>query len=278
MSLTIWQIATPQSDSPRSPGQVNFIGQYIDVEAIGLPPDRLAVGSASAYADAQRAAYILAERDLAGILSGLYIESSTSFQDAGAHEFVDKVKAELLRTHVPRGKVIEQTSPEDFKKTNQVRMTVRFQLSDSIPELMRTLGPHLRQVEKTLPVAVARRKTATSMTAYDGLIVKVPATFRPTISPKLYNSEGELVYGANSVALDVLMIQGGAQFTNSTSKAKAELKAHGAKNILTINGTLHPGDKDVDIEDSDAAIVLNANARSNLLQKGRVFIVVGSGM
>jgi len=276
LCLTISPAAFAQA-APQNLGQVNFFEQYIDIEAMGVPPDRLPAGSTAAYADAQRAAYILAERNLAEILSGLYIESSTFFEDAGSHEFVDKVKAELLRTRVQGGKTIDQTSLDDFKRENRVRMTVRFSFSDSIPDLMRTVGPHLREVEKTLPAAAAPPNPTTPVPAYDGLIVKVPGGFRPTIAPKLYNSKGEVVYGANSLAMDVLMAQGVAQFTNHSAKAKAGLEAHGAKNILTISGTLHSGDKDVDIADTDAATILNASSQSNLLQKGRVFIVVASG-
>ena len=264
--------------TPEQPkGNVDFVDQYIDIESMGVPPARLPVGSSAAYADAHRAAYVLAGRNLAEILAGLYIESSTSLADAGAHEFSDKVKAELMRTRIPGGKVIEESSMDDFKRDNHVRMTVRYPLSTTIPELMRAMGPHLREVEKSLPAAPSPAAPARSNAAYDGLIVSVPGGFQPTIAPKIFNSKGQLVYGANSVSMDVLVSQGVAQFTNQLGKARAGLEAHGAKEILTVSGTLHGGDKDVDIDDADANKILGANAQTDFLAKGRVVLVVGGG-
>jgi hypothetical protein len=287
MSLRIFWIAfllpglasglSAQAAPEQPKGDVNFIDQYIDIESMGAPPARLAAGSSAAYADARRVAYVLAGRNLAEILSGLYIESSTSLADAGAHEFSDKVKAELMRTRIPGGKVIKETSIEDFRWDNHVRMTVRYPLSTAIPELMRAMGPHLREVEKTLPAAPPPVAPDESNTAYDGLIVSVPEGFQPTIAPKIFNSKGELVYGANSVSMDVLVSQGVAQFTNQIGKAQAGLEAHGAKEILTVSGTLHAGDKDIDIDDGDANKILGANAQTDFLAKGRVVLVVGGG-
>jgi hypothetical protein len=258
-------------------GQVNFLEQYVDIEATGVPPDRLPIGSSAAYADAHRAAYILATRNLAELLSGLYIESSTSLQDAGAHDFVDKVKADLTRTHVQGGQVVQETSLDDFKKENAVRMTVRFSLESTIPLLMHSVAPHLREVEKSLPAAPVPDKPAQAAVVYDGLIVKVSKSFQPTIAPKLFNSKGEVVYGANSLAMDVLVSQGVAQFTNQSAKAKASLEDHGASNILTVQGVLHAGNKDVDLKDGDASMILSSSTQNSFLQKGRVFIVVGDG-
>jgi hypothetical protein len=264
--------------TPEQPkGSVNFIDQYIDIESMGVPPERLPAGSSAAYADARRAAYVLAGRNLAEILAGLYIESSTSLTDAGAHEFSDKVKAELMRTRIPGGKVIEESSMEDFMRANHVRMTVRYQLSAAIPELMRAMGPHLREVEKSLPAAPPTAAPAKKNAAYDGLIVSVPEGFQPTIAPKIFNSKGQLVYGANSVSMDVLVSQGVAQFTNQLGKARAGLEAHGAKDIFVAKGTLHSGDKDIDIDDADANKILGANAQTDFLAKGRVVVVVGRG-
>jgi hypothetical protein len=267
-----------QTHPEQSIGSVNFVDQYIDIESMGVPPERLPVGSSAAYADARRAAYVLAGRNLAEILAGLYIESSTSLADAGAHEFSDKVKADLMRTRIPGGKVIEESSMEDFKRDNQVRMTVRYPLSAAIPELMRAMGPHLREVEKSLPAAPPPAVPAMNKAAYDGLIVSVPEGFQPTIAPKIFNSKGQLVYGANSVSMDVLVSQGVAQFTNQLGKARAGLEAHGAREILTVSGTLHGGNKDIDIDDADASKILGANAQTDFLAKGRVVFVVGGGI
>jgi hypothetical protein len=264
--------------APEQPkGNVNFIDQYIDIESMGVPPERLPLGSSAAYADARRAAYVLAGRNLAEILAGLYIESSTSLADAGAHEFSDKVKAELMRTRIPGGKVVEESSMEDFRRDNHVRMTVRYPLSAAIPELMRAMGPHLREVEKSLPAAPPPAAPQKNKAAYDGLIVSVPDGFQPTIAPKIFNPKGQLVYGANSVSMDVLVSQGVAQFTNQLGKARGGLEAHGAKEILTVSGTLHGGDKDIDIGDADANKILGANSQTDFLAKGRVVLVVGGG-
>jgi hypothetical protein len=161
-------------------------------------------------------------------------------------------------------------------------MPVRYPLPAAIPELMRAMGPHLREVEKTLPVAPqppppSPTTSAPKIAAYDALIVSVPEGFQPTIAPKIFNSKGQLVYGANSISMDVLVSQGVVQFTNQVGKAKAGLEAQGAKEVFITKGTLHSGDKDVDIDDADANKILGANAQTNFLERGRVVLVVGGG-
>jgi len=242
---------------------------------MGVPPDTAPIGSTEAYADAHRAAYVLAGRNLAEILGGLYIESSTGFTDGGARNFVDQVRADLVRTPIPGGQVMEETSLEDFRKENRVTMTVRFPWDDSFKLIMLKVADRLQKVETERYIPAKLVSPPREETRFDALIVRVPGEFKPNIDPKIFNEKGELVYGARSVALDILQLQGTAQFTNNAGKAQASLEAHGARHPLIINGTLHPGNTDVDISDSDANQVLGFNQKTNFLAKGRVFYVIG---
>jgi hypothetical protein len=257
--------------------EANFVDGYIDVESVGVGPERLPRGSESAYADARRAAYVLASRELAERLAGMYLDSTTSLNDQGRTEFTDQVRAELKRTKVPGGEIRRTTSEDEFHSTNRVRMLVRFELSTALPMLMNAIGPRLREVERTkLRLAPTPPRADAAIANFDALIVKVPAGFKPSISPKLFNGRGELVYGSDRLAADVLISQGiAAQFTTTEARAKAALEAHGAKQPLVVSGFLHSGDKDVDLSNSDAERILRENASGNFLEKGRVFIVIG---
>jgi hypothetical protein len=263
-------VAEPPAQAP-----ANFVEGYIDIEAIGAPPLNLPTGSSAAYADARRAAYLLASRELAERLAGMYMESTTSFSDSGAQDFVDKLKATLTKVHVPGGQTLKESSFEAFQQDNKVRLVVRFQLSTALPMLMNQLAPHLITVEGALPKAEPEAP-ATEGHAYDALVVKVPGGFEPSIAPKMYNGQGQLVYGSASVAAVALKAQGiAAQFTTTEERAKASLEAHGAKHPLVISGYLHTGNKDVDLEEPVARQVLEENARGHFLERGRVYIVIG---
>jgi len=206
----------------------------------------------------------------------MYLESSTAFSDSGANEFADKMNTRLRQVHVPGGQTLKESSYEAFQQGNRVHMVVRFQLSTALPMLMNELAPHLIKVESALPKAEPAAAPAAETPAYDGLVVRVPGTFEPSIAPKLFNGEGKLVYGSASVAAAVLMSQGiAAQFTTTEERAKASLEAHGARHPLVINGYLHTGNKDIDLEDPVAQQVLEENARGHFLERGRVYIVVG---
>jgi hypothetical protein len=256
----------------------NYVEGYIDVESIGIPPADQPVGSSAAYADARRAAYLLASRGLAERLVGMYMESSTSFGDSGKTEFADKLTARLQQVHAPGGEILKQSSYDAFQQENQVDMVVRFQLSSALPMLMNELAPHLVDVESSLPKAVQPGAIQNvQSTPYDGLVVKVPAGFEPSITPKIFNTEGALVYGSGSVAAEVLKMQGmDAQFTTTEGRAVASLEAHGAKHPLVVSGYLHTGNKDIDLDDADARRVMQENARGHFFERGRVFFVVGS--
>lgn len=255
---------------------IDFIHSKVEIEALGVPPARLERGSSAAYADALTAAKVMADANLAELLSGLYVETSTSFGDHGATEFVNRVKAELKRTHIPGGLEVHRTSFDEFQSKNQVWVLMRYDLQESVSMLMRSgrFAQHLQEQERTISVAKPPAKTVAPPIKYDSLIVRVPDGFKPTIAPKIYNSHDQLLYGASSLSLDILVAQGVAQYTDDIEKAKASLESHGAKLPLIVNGTLR-GSTDVTLENPEAANVLAVNEQGRFLQKGLVFFVIG---
>ncbi len=262
-------------DEGSAKGEPDFVNDYIDVEATAVGAKRFEAGSSVAYVNAVEAARVLAQARCAEILAGTQVEGIALLKDMG-NEFTNRVSSELKRTHVPGGKVLSKTDATEFQKTNMVTVTMRFPLHTAMQPVLKALGPALREAEAKMPAATlpAAPVEAAMTPASDGLIVVVPEGFKPTIAPKIFNTKDELVYGANSVAPDVLVTQGVAQFTNNSGKAKATLESHGVKGPMVLNGFLK-GDTDVRLSEEDAAKVLGANARTNFLQKGQVVIVIG---
>jgi hypothetical protein len=258
-------------------GEPDFINSHIDVEATSVGAKRFERGSEVAYVNAVEAARVLAQARCAELLAGTQVEGIAMLKDMG-YEFSNRVESQLRRTHVPGGKMLSKTELEEFRTTNMVTVVMRFPLRDAMGPVMRTLAPALREAEAKVPHAAtpvpAPGTVFARLEGADGVIVQVPDGFKPTIAPKIYNAKGELVYGATSVAPDVLVTQGVAQFTNNTGKAKATLESRGAKGVLVVNGVLK-GDTDVQLSQEDAAKLLGANAKSNFLQKGQVVIVIG---
>ncbi len=255
-------------------GEPDFINNYIDVDATSVGAKRFDAGSPAAYVNAVEAARVLAQARCAELLAGTQVEGVALLKDMG-FEFSNRVQSQLRRTHVPGGKILSKTDPAEFKRTNMVTVVVRFPLRDVMAPVLQALSPALLEVEGKLPRANAAPPIVAHLKGADGVIVHVPAGFKPTIAPRIYNAGGELVYGVSSVAPDVLLTQGVAQFTNDRAKAQATLEARGAKGVLIINGVLK-GETDVQLSPEDTARLLGANAKSNFLQKGRVVIVVGA--
>ena len=184
---------------------------------------------------------------------------------------------------------------KDIEKAGKVEVMMRVPLSGSgsvVSAIMPALRPEIikRADDAKLPVyapialaaapvpapvrPAAAPSPAPAVTAdFDGLIVRVPASFKPAIAPKILTDKGEVLYSAKDVAVDILISRGAAQYTNNEGKAKTILEGMGARSILDVQGGLRT-DTDAEVKNDDAAKVFNSNKKTSFLNKARVVFLV----
>lgn len=273
-------------------GEVNFFENYVDVEGIAGPGAGVPPNSPLAYAQAQRAALAVANRNLAEIIAGIQVDSRTVVENLALS--LDKLET-IVRANIKGGQAVKQTSRSEFDGI--VSVTVRVPLTGSgsvMSGIMPTLRDEIikREADSKMPVftpvvvappAPPPRSNAAppspppspAPTApdFDGLIIRVPPSFKPAIAPKILTEKGEILYSSKDVAVDILISRGAAQYTNNEGKAKTILEGMGAKVILSVDGSLRT-DTDAEVKTDDAARVFNANKKTLFLNKGRVVFLV----
>jgi hypothetical protein len=275
--LAVWLLPLAGQQAAKAPAwkdHIDFFENIVEVEGIGVPPVKYDPNTSAAYALAREAATVVADRNVAKLLEGVYVDSTTRVVDMGA-ETISRITEELKRTKIPGGQVVEETSQEEYMRTKLVRVRVRYPLADGVmPLLMNVVKDDIRKKEGALPVFKPATPPPPALPAYDGLIVKVPASFRPSIDPKIFTPKGEIIYGAKTVAMDVLISRGVAQFSNNEGKAKAALENFGCQQVLTVTGSLRTA-SDAEVPAEEASRILQANEKTSFLEKARVVFLVG---
>jgi hypothetical protein len=259
-------------------GEVNFFENYIEVKGIGIPAASVPAGSPQAYATARRAAVVDANRNIAEIVSTIQIDSQSVNELSQA---VQDTVRQSVSTKIRGGQVLKETSMGEFtgndiEKAGKVEVIMRIPLSGTggvINAIMPTLRPEIIKRTDEAKLPTYNPSPAPAAMDYDALIVRVPATFKPAIAPKIMTDKGEVLYSAKDVAVDILVSRGAAQYTNNDGKAKTILEGMGAKIILDVQGAPRT-DTDAEIKADDAAKVFNANKKTAFLSKGRIVFLV----
>ena len=295
-------------------GKVDFMENFVEVKGIGIPAANVPADSPQAYATARRAAVVDANRNLAEMISTIQIDSqSVNELSAAVQDTVrSSVSARLRGGQTVRETTMTEFAGNDVEKRGKVEVFIRVALNGSggvLSAIMPGLAPEIikRTNEANLPAfapppvaaaapappPAAPRPPAPPAAAvtpsappaappvdasdYDGLIVRVPASFKPAIAPKIFTDKGEVLYSAKDVAMDILISRGAAQYTNNEGKAKAVLEGMGSKTILSLDGGIRT-DTDAEIKGADAAKVFGANKKTSFLNKGRVVFLVSRSL
>jgi len=114
-----------------------------------------------------------------------------------------------------------------------------------------------------------------SAVAHDSLIVTVPASFRPSISPKLLDRSGRVIYGEKTLSPWILVTRGVAHYASSTAAARSILKSLGANDPLQLNAAT-PRTSTAQLSDADLAQLQQADQATSLLSKGHVVFVISA--
>jgi hypothetical protein len=284
--LTITAVGGAQQTND-SQQPVNFVDNYVQVIGTGRPPK--GEEGPGGYGLARRAALLVAYQGIAEATKGVQL-SSDSIAEL-QRITLDRITASVS-TNLKACAVVEDEKALQARYASDgfVTLTCRVPLTGSqsvmstisdivVPEMKKQVQEQVQKQDlkvftpPPVPPAPAATPAAPAAPDYDGLIIKVPAKFKPCLFPKILTDKGELVYSVNDVPDRILRQKGMAQYTNDGAKAVAILRDGGVQSPLTIDGFLS-SDTEAGVKPEDAAKISAANKKTSFLSSARVVFVV----
>jgi hypothetical protein len=245
-----------------STGKVDWTTGVLTAVGIGAPPAQPA-NAAQARAMAERAAQVVAYRNLLEAVKGVRVDSTTTVEN-----FI--VTSDAIRTEVSgiiQGAMIMD---KKYMSDGSVEVTVGMKLAGALAD---TLLP------KTLPTPptglTGTLAPGTPGQLYTGLIVDARGLgVKPAMAPKILNEDGKEVYGSAWINRDYAVREGMVGYLKDPVQAQTNPRV--ADKPLMVKALKVAGDARVDmvITNADAAMLHNAAENLSMLQKCRVIILV----
>lgn len=269
---TIKDVIEPAGSS----GKVDWTTGVITAVGIGAPPAQPA-NAAQARAMAERAAQVVAYRNLLEAVKGVRVDSTTTVENF-------MVSSDVIRTEVSG--IIQGATVMDKKymSDGSVEVTVGMKLTGALAETLLPKGmpaPGMPAAPGTpvapgTPAAPAPGAPAVAPgQLYTGLIVDGRGLgVRPAMAPKILNEEGREIYGSAMVSRDYAVREGMAGYLKDPAAAQTNPRV--TDKPLTVKALKVAGDSRVDlvISNADAAALTNAAQNLSMLEKCRVIILV----
>jgi len=249
-----------------------FVNDYILIAAEGLPsPNARTPGQKRLTAE--RAATVLAYRQLAEFLEGVAVVGDTLVKDA-------ELQYDVVRTAVAgfvKGAQIVYKEWNPQEESALVIVKVGMSGPKGFGSLLyeKILGEPKIKKEIIEPQPQFKPKPVAIEEKYDGLIIDATeVNFRPALINRIFTAKGEIIYDPSKISQKVLVEQGCGEYTNSIEKAKAALEKRGVKNPLIIkaSGTINPSD--LQVSDEDAVKIYSANQKANFFASAKVAFVL----
>jgi hypothetical protein len=245
-----------------STGKVDWTTGVLTAVGIGAPPAQPA-NVAQARAMAERAAQVVAYRNLLEAVKGVRVDSTTTVEN-----FI--VTSDVIRTEVSgiiQGAMIMD---KKYMSDGSVEVTVGMKLTGALADAL---------LPKTLPAPptglTGTLAPATPGQLYTGLIVDARGLgVKPAMAPKILNEDGKEVYGSAWINRDYAVREGMVGYLKDPVQAQTNPRV--ADKPLMVKALKVAGDARVDvvITNADAAMLHNAAENLSMLQKCRVIILV----
>jgi hypothetical protein len=242
-----------------SSGKVDWTTGVITAVGIGAPPAQPA-NAAQARAMAERAAQVVAYRNLLEAVKGVRVDSTTTVEN-----FI--TTSDVIRTEVSG--IIQGATIMDKKymSDGSVEVTIGMRLTGALAD---TLLP------KTPPTGLTGTLTPASPgQLYTGLIVDARGLgVKPAMAPKILNEDGKEVYGSAWISRDFAVREGMVGYLKDPVQAQTNPRV--TDKPLMVKALKVAGDARVDmvITNADAAMLQSASENLSMLQKCRVIILV----
>jgi hypothetical protein len=239
---------------------VDWTTGVITAVGIGAPPAEPA-NAAQARAMAERAAQVVAYRNILEAVKGVRVDSTTTVENF-------MVTSDVIRTDVSG--IIQGATVMDKKymSDGSVEVTVGMKLTGALADAL---------LPKTLPTPAASTPPSASASGqiYTGLIVDARGLgVRPAMAPKIMNEEGKEIYGSAYISRDYAVREGMAGYLKDPVAAQANPRV--ADKPLLVKAVKVSGDARVDmtISNADALVIQSAAQNLSMLEKCRVIILV----
>lgn len=243
-----------------STGRVDWSRGLITAVGIGAAPAQPG-NPAQARAMAERAAQVVAYRNLLEAVKGVRVDSTTLVENF-------MVTSDVVRTEV--NGIIQGATIMDKKymSDGSVEVTVGMRLSGALAEALLPKG-------MTPPAAISGVPPASSVQAYTGLIVDARGLgVRPAMAPKILNEDGREVYGSAWVSREYAVREGMVGYLKDPAAAQQNPRVTDRPLLVKAVRVSGAARVDVVIANSDAATIHGAAQNLSFLEKCRVIILV----
>jgi hypothetical protein len=258
LPATIKDVEQPVGSS----GKVDWTTGVISAVGIGTPPAQPA-NAAQARAMAERAAQVVAYRNLLEAVKGVRVDSTTTVEN-----FI--TTSDVIRTEVSG--IIQGATIMDKKymSDGSVEVTIGMRLTGALADTL------LPKTPPTPPTGLTGTLTpASSGQLHTGLIVDARGLgVKPAMAPKILNEDGKEVYGSAWISRDHAVREGMVGYLKDPVQAQTNPRV--TDKPLMMKALRVAGDARVDmvITNADAAMLQSASENLSMLQKCRVIILV----
>jgi hypothetical protein len=241
-----------------SSGKIDWTTGVITAVGIGAPPAQPA-NAAQARAMAERAAQVVAYRNLLEAVKGVRIDSTTTVENF-------MVTSDMIRTQVSGFVQGAMIMDKKYMSDGSVEVTVGMKLTGALADSL------LPKTPPTSPTGIAPGVTGQ---AFTGLIVDARGLgVRPAMAPKILNEDGKEVYGSAWINRDWAVREGMAGYLKDPVQAQQNPRV--TDKPLLVKAIKASGDARVDvvISNADAAMLQGAAQNLSFLEKCKVIILV----
>jgi hypothetical protein len=243
-----------------SSGKVDWTTGVITAVGIGAPPASPA-NPAQARAMAERAAQVVAYRNLLEAVKGVRVDSTTTVEN-----FI--VTSDVIRTQVSGFVQGATVMDKKYMSDGSVEVTVGMKLTGALADAL------LPKTPTAQPAGLAPASGAAGQ-AFTGLIIDARGLgVRPAMAPKVLNEDGKEVYGSAWINRDWAVREGMAGYLKDPAQAQANPRVTDKPLIVKAIKASGEGRSDVVISNADAGMIHGASQNLSFLEKCRVIILV----
>jgi len=242
-----------------SSGKVDWTTGMITAVGIGAPPAQPA-NTAQARAMAERAAQVVAYRNLLEAVKGVRIDATTTVENF-------MVTSDVIRTQVSGFVQGAMVMDKKYMSDGSVEVTVGMQLTGALADSLLPKTPLAQPGGIGAPGAAGQ--------TFTGLIIDARGLgVRPAMAPKVLNEDGKEVYGSAWINRDWAVREGMAGYLKDP--AQAQVNPRVTDKPLLVKAIKASGDARVDmvISNADAALIHGASQNLSFLEKCKVIILV----
>ncbi len=251
---------TDVETSVGSSGKVDWTTGVITAVGIGAPPAQPA-NAAQARAMAERAAQVVAYRNLLEAVKGVRLDSTTTVENF-------MVTSDVIRTQVSGFVQGAMVMDKKYMSDGSVEVTVGMKLTGALADSLLPKGP------QAPPTGLVTTPGAAGQT-FTGLIVDARGLgVRPAMAPKVLNEDGKEVYGSAWINRDWAVREGMAGYLKDPLQAQQNPRV--TDKPLLVKAIKASGDARVDvvISNADASMIHGATQNLSFLEKCKVIILV----